>query len=467
VADDRLNREFPLDLLAQAIDRRDFLRLTALGGVAVGLGGFLAACSSANSPAPVASATSAAAPSAAASVSAAPSVGRTVKIGYVSPKTGPLAGFGEADDYILNDLKATFASKVVIGGVTHPIEVVAKDTQSSPDTASQVAQSLMLDDKVDLIVVASTPETTNPVSDQAEANGVPCISTVAPWQPFFLARQKDPANPVPFEWSYHFFWGLEDIIAVYLDMWNGLTTNKIVGGLFPNDGDGNAWGANFGAPFAAAGYTLKDPGRYEDGAQDFTAQITAYKNANADILTGVPIPPDFTNFYKQASQQGFKPKAASIGKALLFPSSVEALGTLGEGLSSEVWWSPTHPFKSSLTGATAQALADGYTTATTKQWTQPIGFAHALFEVAIDALNRTTNIDDKGAIRDAIKATSLDTIVGKVDWTVGQPFPNISKTPLVGGQWRKGTTFPYDLVIVSNKDHPEIPAGDTKLNPIA
>jgi branched-chain amino acid transport system substrate-binding protein len=470
VADDRFNRELPPDLLARLIDRRDFLRLAALGGVAVGAGGFLAACSSASSPSPLASAAGAAPASVAPSIAAAATAGRPIKIGYVSPKTGPLAGFGEADDFILSDLKATFASKVVIGGVTHPIQVVAKDSQSSPDTAAQVAGSLILSDKIDLMVVASTPETTNPVSDQCEANGVPCISTVAPWQPWFLARQKDPAHPVPFNWTYHFFWGLEDVIAVYLDMWSGVSTNRTVGGLFPNDGDGNAWGDptnGFPKPLAAAGYTLKDPGRYEDGAQDFTAQITAYKNANAEILTGVPIPPDFTNFYKQASQQGFKPKAATIGKALLFPSSVEALGTLGEGLSSEVWWSPTHPFKSSLTGATAQALADGYTSATSKQWTQPIGFAHALFEVAIDALNRTANIDDKGSIRDALKATSLDTIVGKVDWTVGKPFPNVSKTPLVGGQWRKGTKFPYEMVIVSNKDHPEIPAGDTKLQPIA
>ena len=43
-------------------------------------------------------------------------------------------------------------------------------------------------------------------------------------------------------------------------------------------------------------------------------------------MTGVPIPPDFTTFWKQAAQQGFKPKIASIGKALLFPASVDALG---------------------------------------------------------------------------------------------------------------------------------------------
>jgi branched-chain amino acid transport system substrate-binding protein len=150
-----------------------------------------------------------------------------------------------------------------------------------------------------------------------------------------------------------------------------------------------------------------------------------------------------------------------VGKALLFPSSVEALGDLGEGLSSEVWWSPEHPFASSLTGQTAAELADAYTAFSSKQWTQPIGFGHALFEVAADVLARSASLDDKASIVEAIKATTLDTIVGTVDWTAGVPFPNIAKTPLVGGQWTKGTEFPYDLVIVSNKDHPEIPAAGT------
>ena len=58
------------------------------------------------------------------------------------------------------------------------------------------------------------------------------------------------------------------------------------------------------------------------------------------------IPPDFTTFWNQALQQGFKPKVASVGKALLFPVAVEALGKNGNNLSSEVWWSPHHPFKS-------------------------------------------------------------------------------------------------------------------------
>ena len=39
------------------------------------------------------------------------------------------------------------------------------------------------------------------------------------------------------------------------------------------------------------------------------------------------IPPDFGTFWAQAAQQGFNPKVATIGKALLFPSAIEALGT--------------------------------------------------------------------------------------------------------------------------------------------
>ena len=394
---------------------------------------------------------------------------RTIKIGYVSPTTGPLAGFGEADNYVLDGVKSIFASGITIGGVTYPVQIITKDSQSSPDRAAAVAGELITDSGIDVMLVSSTPETTNPVADQCEANGVPCISSVAPWQPYFFGRQADPANPVPFKWTYHFFWGLEDIISVFLDMWGQVDTNKIVGGLFPNDGDGNAWGdpnLGFPKPLAAAGYTMVDPGRYENGTNDFTAQIAAFKAAGVEILTGVPIPPDFTNFWTQAAQQGFTPRIASIGKALLFPSSVDALGALGKNLSSEYWWGPTSPFTSSLTGQTAKQLADGYTTSTGQEWTQPIGFAHALFEVANDALKRTANIDDKASIVEAIKATNLATIVGGVDFTVGKPFPNIAKTPLVGGQWVTGTTFPYSLIVVSDKDQPEIPAAAT-MQPIA
>jgi len=382
---------------------------------------------------------------------------RKIVIGYVSPETGPLAAFGEADTFVINAVQKVFAKGITVGGQLHPVEIVVKDSQSSSNRAGEVASDLILKNKVDLMLVSSTPETTNPVSDQCELNGVPCISTVSPWQPWFFGRKGDPAKG--FEWTYHFFWGLEDVIATYTTMWAQLPTNKHVGGLFGNDGDGNAWGdAKLGFPpvLAAKGYKLDDPGRYQPLTTDFSAQITAFKGADDQIITGVPIPPDFKTFWTQAKQQGLKPKIASIGKALLFPSTIEAIGPTALNLSTEVWWTPHHPFSSSLTHQTAAELAAAYETATHKQWTQPIGFAHALFEIAADVFRRTTDLEKKEAVRDAIAATNLKTIVGPISWAHG-PVKNVAKTPLVGGQWVKGKKYPFELLIVENATAPIIP----------
>ncbi len=383
-----------------------------------------------------------------------------LRVGHVSPRTGPLAGFAEADDYVLQAISERFAGGIQNNGKTWAVEIISKDSQSNPNRAAEVAADLILRDEVDIIVAASTPDTVNPVSDQAEINEVPCVTTDCPWQPYFFGRGGNPAQG--FTNTYHFFWGLEDVIGAFLDMWGQTGVAKIAGGLFPNDADGNAWGdAENGLPkpLAAAGYSLTDPGRYQPLSDDFSNQIAAFKAAGCEIVTGNMIPPDFATFWAQAAQQGFTPKIVTIGKALLFPSVIESLGERGNGLSSEVWWSPNHPFASSLTGASSRELAEGYTAATGRPWTQPIGFKHALFEVVADVIARAQDLEDSGAIVEAIAATSLATIVGPVDWSVG-PVKNVTKTPLVAGQWqREGDKF--DLKIVANTAQPSIPLTGT------
>ena len=385
----------------------------------------------------------------------------TIKIGYVSPQTGPLAPFGEADKWVIDQMKVAFKDGLMIGGKKYDVQIILKDSQSSPNRAGEVASDLVLKDKVALMLTAGTPETANPVCDVCELNEVPCISSVVPWQPWFFGRKGDPAKG--FNYTYHLFWGLEDVIANFTNGWKSVATNKKVGGLFPNDGDGNAWGdkeLGFPKPLAAMGYTLTDPGRFQNGTQDFSAQIAAFKKDGVEIVTGVVIPPDAKTFLTQAAQQGFKPKVITLGKALLFPGAIEALGEQGYGLSTEVWWSPSHPFTSSLTKQSAKALADAYEASTKKQWTQPIGFAHALFEVAADALKRSKGVGAKD-VRDAVVATNLNTVVGPVKWGGAGPFKNVSKTPLVLGQWNKGTKYKVELSIVNNEAAKNIPTGGT------
>jgi branched-chain amino acid transport system substrate-binding protein len=386
-----------------------------------------------------------------------------IKLGYVSPQTGPLAAFAESDKFNIDAFLATDIGK--------NFDIIVKDSQSNSNRAAEVAKELIVSDKINLMLVASTPENTNPVATTCEAEEIPCISTKAPWQPWFIGQQGNPGDPAswkPFNFAYHYFWGLEDIIAVFTNMWAQLETNKKVGGLFPNDGDGNAWGdpQNGLKPgLAAAGFELNDPGRYQNLSDDFTAQINAFKAAGSDIITGVVIPPDFTTFWNQAKQQGMKPKAVTVAKAILFPQSVEALGENGHNLSSEVWWSSSHPFKSSVTGQSSADLAAEFTAKTGRPWTQPIGFIHSLFEMASNVMGRVEDVTDAEAVAAAIAASKVDTVVGHIEWNGAglPPFAakNVAKTPLVGGQWRRQPDGKFELVIVDNKTANFIPAGGT------
>jgi len=81
---------------------------------------------------------------------------QVIKIGHVSPKTGPLAGFGEADGFILDQVRAILAKGLENGGKTYKVEIISKDSQSNGNRAAEVASELILGDKVNLIVASAT-----------------------------------------------------------------------------------------------------------------------------------------------------------------------------------------------------------------------------------------------------------------------------------------------------------------------
>ncbi len=381
--------------------------------------------------------------------------GRAIKIGLVTPTTGPLAIFAEPDAFVLAEFKKAIGTGIKIGNQTHAVEVIVKDSQSNPNRAAEVANELILSNKIDLMVVAHTPDTVNPVADQCEINEVPCISTDAPWQPYFFGRKGDPAKG--FKWTYHFFWGAEALISTFINLYDDLATNRIVGALWPNDSDGNAFSdPQRGMPpvLTKRGYKVVNTGSFDPFAENFTSQITAFKSQGVEIVTSVLPPPTFANFWTQAAQQGFKPKIVTPGKSAEFPAAVKALGQLGKNIGIEVWWSPYHPFSSHLTGQSFAELAAAYSATTKKTWTMPLGFKHALFEVAADVLKRSKALEPE-ALRQSVVETSYESIVGQVQWKNG-PVPNISTTLLVGGQWQEATGGELELKIVNNKDAPEI-----------
>jgi branched-chain amino acid transport system substrate-binding protein len=390
---------------------------------------------------------------------------RPLKIGYVSPETGALAPFGEADAFVISEVRKIVQGGILSGGATRPVEILVRDSQSNNNRCAEVAASLIKSDKVDMMVVAGSTDTVFPVADQCEINQMPCVSTDCPWQPYFFGRGANPAKG--FDWTYHFFWGLEVLPGTDADEFDLLPTNHVLGCLWPNDVEGNLYADPVkGEPpiFEARGYKIIDPGRFELNATDFAAQISAFKNAHAEILIANMPLPVFSIFWAQAAQQGFSPKICLVGKALLFPSSVESLGPRGKYLATTTWWTPAYPFKSTLTAQSSAQLCDQYEEVTKKQWTQVLGFRNALFDVAIDVFKRAQNPESAASVIEAVRTTKLNTIVGPVQWQgpppnqwTTIPVKNVCTTPVVSGQWVPGTKWMYDLVVVDNKRYPLIP----------
>ncbi len=427
-ADDRMLRDQP-------IARRSLLKGAGAGTLAVGAGGFLSACSSGIKGA------------------GGPAKTGTITIGFVTPLTGPLAGFASGDQYVLSQIRSSSPYKkgFKAGGKTYKVNIVVQDSQSDPNRASAVARHLILQSKVDMILTTSTPETTNPVAGASEKLGTPCLSTVCPWESWYAGLGGNPVKPtMTFKYATLFFFGLKEFQGCFVPMWNRIHTNKVVACQYPNDSDGNAFRGAFEPLIKASGYKVVDGGAYQDGTTDFSSMISKFKNKHCEIFSNAPLPPDFNAFWKQASQQGFKPRLATVAKVLLFPADTAALGPLVNNVATDSWWGPFMPYTSSLTGESASALADGFTAATGNQWVQSIGSTYALFEVAKEAFAAASDPHNKAEVASALHNVNYTGMCGPLNFA-GGPAPGVGIIPPVGVQWKKSTgKFPFEMQVVDN-----------------
>ena len=180
------NDHEPINITGKKVTRRDFLKVAGVAGAAVGLtggaGGILAACGSS---------------SGGGGSSASPGgTGREIKVGFVSPLTGPLAAFGEADQFCVDQWNAAVKDGVhVRRRPDAPHQIIIKDSQSDTNRAAQVAGDLITNDGVDIMMVTSTPDTVNPVADQCEALQTPCVSNDCPLEAYYAGRGVAPFTP--------------------------------------------------------------------------------------------------------------------------------------------------------------------------------------------------------------------------------------------------------------------------------
>ncbi|GAA6142758.1 ABC transporter substrate-binding protein [Hydrogenophaga sp. 5NK40-0174] len=377
-----------------------------------------------------------------------------MKVAWISPQTGFLSSFGVTDRYVFETLGPRFRSGLqTASGDTRQVEISLHDAASSPEKAAKLATELIASG-VHLILTTATPEICNPVSDACEAAGVPCVSSIVPWQAWYYGRGATATKG--FEWTYHFFAGLEDFADIYSALQASANLGTKTGGLFGDDIDAEAFLKAFPPAFAKRGIELVVPQRVQFANPDWESVAIQLRDANIRMVTGVLPPPIAAAFFQAADKVGYKPVMASIAKAFAFNDTVAQIQRPGLTLTNEVWWSPAWPFKSSFTGQTAAKVVATYEESTGAPWVQTLGFSHALMEVAAHVCQNTPST--KAAdVRDTLKRARVNTLAGPINWRDSHPNRNVCTTPAVGGQWIRNAKGRWILEVVDNTRSPVIP----------
>lgn len=382
-------------------------------------------------------------------------------VGAVVPRTGRLARLGDPLSFVIDMLAPRLTE--VRNTRRHPLRFATRDSRSDPVHAAQAVGELVEHDRADVVITMAGTKVLPAVAGACEALGVPCVSTTFPWQAYVYSRADDIDHR--FDWTYHFAWGLDDIAAVFADIWERLDDTPAVGCLWNDDLQGRLLRHDrhgFAPAAARRGHTLTDPGGYREPAADFTPHIRHLRRHGATVVTSAATAADLALFHRQAREAGYLPRLITCSRWLTYPhidphdGPARGRHELADArVATLVYWTPSHPHRSSLDGSTADELAAAYQQGTGKPWLQPLGLAHALVEVAHHALTHADDPADRRAVARAIGRTRLDTIAGPLDWTSG-PTPNIALIPLVGGQWHP-TRDGHRLAVVTNSAAPDVP----------
>ncbi|HEV3361904.1 MAG TPA: ABC transporter substrate-binding protein [Pseudonocardiaceae bacterium] len=356
-------------------------------------------------------------------------------IGVVAHGTGRLAALGTPLRFAAQAYEDGAARR---GGGRPTVSI--RDSRSTPDGAADAVRRLVEDERAALILTLGGTATVPAVARACAEVGVPCLSTTLPWQ--VLGERRGL--------GFHACWGLDDIAAAFASAWARVPGIDALGCLWNAGPQGAALRSaesGFAAQAARLGLRLVDPGGYAEDSADFRREAGVFAEAGVRVVTSAATARDLRGFHRRALRAGLRLALISCSRWLSYPIGARESGV--DGVVTPVYWTPRHPYTSSLDGSSCAELAAGYTTATGQGWLQPLGMAHALFEVAQHALD---NADEPEAIAKVLAETRLATIAGTLDWSDG-PAQGVARVPLATGQWQRAGDA-VELAVVANEHVP-------------
>ena len=335
-------------------------------------------------------------------LSPVPAWAQSIKMGAVVPLTGRY-GAGGAQiragyEFAVERLNA--GGGITVGGVKMPVELVLLDDESDATKTVARMETLAAQGVIGYLGGFGS-DLHAAAASVAEKNRISYLGVA-------FALQK--IHQQGFRYLFSPFWKSPDIGHATQGLLElipaGERPNTVA--IFQEKTD---WGREMAAAWTdagkAAGYQVALNGEYAPGAKDFSDLILKAKAANVDVVLALPNPPDGMTMVKQMKELGFTPKLSFFIRAPDAQIWSQNLGKDGDFMVLAAGWH--HAMK----GAGVKELNDAHQ----KKFGRPadplVGPAYACVEILAAAVTRA-GFPDREKVRDAIAATSMNTVIGSV-----------------------------------------------------
>ena len=201
------------------------------------------------------------------------------------------------------------------------------------------------------------------------------------------------------------------------------------------------WGRELGDIWTARsgenGYQIVLRADYTPLSRDLSDIILRAKSAGAEAVLAVPTPPDGITLIREMKELDFNPKIVMLIRAADGVSWAQGLGKDGDDVLLAPGWhhAVKFPGVAELNAKHEQRFA--------RPADVIVGPAYACVQIVADAIERAGTLDPP-AIRDAIAATNLQTVIGRVRFRPD----GTGLVPTVFVQWQAGKqelVWPKDL----------------------
>ena len=332
-----------------------------------------------------------------------------LKIGAPLALTGGLADEGHKQQTVWKMWldKVNAAGGLTVGDKKMKVELIEYDYQTEGKRAGQLAEKLITDDEVDVLMAPFGSGHTKIVAAVAERYQVPIIACVS-------------SSVSVYDQGFKYLFGTlapntgmtEAMVAYFKEKMPALKKVAVYGrdDVFPK-----SMATALSASAKAAGLEVVYDELYAVGTMDHSAPISAIKAAEPDWVYMTGYTQDLILGRKQMKDLGVSAPIITMVTGPAYREFTDGLEGLANGVTSSTWW---HHATGYTGGIGVWPTTDGFY----KDFLAVSGgadpdYVHgscaAAAEVIADAVERAGS-KDKKAVRDALAATDVATFYGPI-----------------------------------------------------